>query len=111
MGELIRAVKTTIFFGQVEVDAYKLQNYRFEKRLGITGVSESLGYAKGWFHRLPKKGATQFNALLDNGFTGCQIYNREEVRALYPWSDVLRQANGLRDISGRLLPFPPSLEL
>ncbi len=73
MDELIRAVEATIQFGKAQVCAYKLQNYKFEKRLGVTGISEALGYSKEWFGRLPKQGVKQFNTLLEDGFTGCQI--------------------------------------
>lgn len=73
MGELIRAVETTILFGQVKVEAYKLQNYRLEKRLGITGVSEALGYSKQWFGSFTKRGSKRLQSLSDSGFTGSQI--------------------------------------
>jgi hypothetical protein len=73
MSDIIRAVKTDIWFGKTAVDAYKLQNYKFEKRLGVTGTSESLGYSKEWLGRLPKQGAKQLKAMEGDGFTGCQI--------------------------------------
>lgn len=60
-------------FGEVPVDAYKLQTHTFENRFGVTGVSEALGYSKEWFGRLPKRGARQFKSLQKDGFTGCQI--------------------------------------
>jgi hypothetical protein len=69
----IRAVRTIIPFGKILVDAYKLQNYKFEKRFGVTGVSTALGYSKEWFGRLPRQGVKQFNSLQADGFTGCQI--------------------------------------
>jgi len=46
MSDIIRAVETTIWFGQTSVDAYKLENYKFEKRFGVTGASEALGHSK-----------------------------------------------------------------
>ena len=73
MSDIIRAVKTDIWFGRTAVDAYKLQNYKFEKRLGVTGISESLGYSKEWLGRLPKQGTKQLKAMQGDGFTGCQI--------------------------------------
>lgn len=73
MSNLIRAIKTNILFGEVPVDAYKLQTHTFENRFGVTGVSEALGYSKEWFGRLPKRGARQFKSLQKDGFTGCQI--------------------------------------
>ena len=73
MSDLIRAIKTTIWFGQTPIDAYKLQNYSFEKRFGVTGISEALGYSKEWFGRLPKQGTKQLKSLLKDGFTGWQI--------------------------------------
>jgi len=72
MGDIIRAVEATIWFGETPVDAYKLQKHEFEKRLGVTGVSEALGYSKEWFGRLPKRGSKQFKDLQREGFTGCQ---------------------------------------
>lgn len=45
MSNLIRAVKTDVLFGTIPVDAYKLQNSAFEKRIGIGGAGESIGYA------------------------------------------------------------------
>jgi hypothetical protein len=73
MSEIIRAVQTQIFFGQTPIDAYKLQTHTFEKRFGVTGISEGLGYSKEWFGRLPKQGVKQFKSLQEEGFTGCQI--------------------------------------
>lgn len=73
MSEIIRALPSQISYGQIAIDVYKLQNYTFEKRFGVTGVSESLGYAKQWFGRLPKQGVKQFNSLQKDGFTGSQI--------------------------------------
>lgn len=73
MSEIIRAVKTDILFGQTAVDAYKLQNYSFEKRLGVTGTSEAVGYSKEWLGRLPKQGPKQLKAMQQDGYTGCQI--------------------------------------
>lgn len=73
MSEVIRAVQTQILFGPTPIDAYKLQNYTFEKRFGVTGISEGLGYSKEWFGRLPKQGVKQFKSLQTDGFTGCQI--------------------------------------
>lgn len=76
MGDIIRAVEATIWFGETPVDAYKLQKHEFEKRLGVTGVSEALGYSKEWFGRLPKRGSKQFKDLQREGFTGCQTQVR-----------------------------------
>lgn len=73
MSQIIRAIKTDISFGTEIIDAYKLENYRFEKRLGVTGVSQSLGYSKEWFGRLPKQGIKQLEAMREAGFDGCQI--------------------------------------
>lgn len=73
MSEIIRAVQTQISFRDASIDAYKLENYRFEKRFGLTGISTALGYSKEWFGRLPKQGVKQFNAMCSDGFTGCQI--------------------------------------
>lgn len=73
MSEIIRAVQTQILFGRTPIDAYKLQNYTFEKRFGVTGISTALGYSKEWFGRLPKQGIKQFKSLQADGFTGCQI--------------------------------------
>jgi hypothetical protein len=73
MSNIIRAVETTIWFGQTSVDAYKLENYKFEKRFGVTGASEALGHSKEWLGRLPKQGAKQLKAMQADGYTGCQI--------------------------------------
>lgn len=72
MSEIIRAVQTQVIFGKTAIDAYKLENYTFERRFGVTGISEVLGYSKEWFSRLPKQGIKQFNSLQKEGFTGCQ---------------------------------------
>lgn len=73
MANIIQAVETAIWFGQTSVDAYKLENYKFEKRLGISGVSGALGHSKEWLGRLPKQGSKQLNAMQRDGYTGCQI--------------------------------------
>lgn len=73
MSEIIRAIQTEIPFKNASVDAYKLENYRFEKRFGLTGISTALGYSKEWFGRLPKQGVKQLKAMCSDGFTGCQI--------------------------------------
>jgi hypothetical protein len=73
MSEIIRAIQTEIPFKNASVDAYKLENYRFEKRFGLTGISTALGYSKEWFGRLPKQGVKQLKAMYSDGFTGCQI--------------------------------------
>lgn len=70
---MMRAVRTEIPFGEKLVDAYKLQSHSFEKRLGITGVSSSLGYSKEWLGRLPKNGVNQFKAMKEEGYEGCLI--------------------------------------
>ena len=38
MSNLIRAIKTNILFGEVPVDAYKLQTHALKNRFGVTGV-------------------------------------------------------------------------
>jgi hypothetical protein len=84
MSDIIRAVQTEIWFGKTPIDAYKLQNYTFEKRFGVTGISTALGYSKEWFGRLPKQGVKQFKSLQKDGFTGCQIevrVPREDVKS------------------------------
>lgn len=73
MSELIRAIETTIWFGKTPVDAYKLQNYSFEKRLGVTGVGEALGYSRQWFSTFTKRQSKRLEALQQDGFTGSQI--------------------------------------
>lgn len=95
MSEIMRAVQTQILFGQTPIDAYKLQNYSFEKRFGVTGISEGLGYSKEWFGRLPKQGIKQFKSLQGDGFTGCQI----EVRV--PREDFSRGASIAKTVSVR----------
>lgn len=67
---MMRAVRTEIPFGAKMVDAYKLQNHHFEKRLGFAGISTSLGYKKGWLGRLHKDEPEQFKVLLEEGYTG-----------------------------------------
>jgi hypothetical protein len=73
MGDIIRAVDTTIWFGKTPVDAYKLQNHKFEKRFGATGVSEALGYSKQWFSTFTKRPSKRLEVLYREGFTGSQI--------------------------------------
>lgn len=95
MSEIIRAVQTKIRFGHTLIDAYKLQNHTFEKRFGVTGISEGLGYSKEWFGRLPKQGVKQFKSLHSDGFTGCQI----DVRV--PPEDFSRGASIAKIVSIR----------
>ena len=73
MNNIIRAVEKTILFGQTSVDAYKLENYKFEKRFGATGVSEALGYSKQWFGTFTKRPSKRLESLHQEGFTGSQI--------------------------------------
>ncbi|MEA5521379.1 hypothetical protein [Limnoraphis robusta] len=80
MSQIIRAVKTDIRLGSESVDAYKLENHRFEKRLGVTGISEALGYSKQWFHTFTNRPSKRLKVLQDEGFTGSQI----EVRVPRP---------------------------
>lgn len=66
------AVRVQIPFGQsVLIDAYELPNG--ERRLGVTGTSQSLGYSKEWFGRLPSKAPKHLKALQATGFTGCLV--------------------------------------
>lgn len=77
MDNIIRAVRVDLPCGQDKtLDLYKLQNHSFESRIGIGGASESLGYAINWLGRLPKQGAKQWNALIEEGFTGYQALVR-----------------------------------
>jgi hypothetical protein len=73
MSEIIRAVQTEILFGRTPVDAYKLQNYKFEKRFGVTGIGEALGYSKQWFGSFTKRPSRRLESLRKDGFTGSQI--------------------------------------
>lgn len=73
MSDIIRAIQTTIWFGQTPVDAYKLQNYQFEKRFGVTGVGEALGYSKQWFGTFTKRKSKRLEILQKDGFAGSQI--------------------------------------
>lgn len=95
MSDIIKAIQTNVCFGQTSIDAYKLHNYNLEKRFGVTGISEALGYSKEWFGRLPKQGAKQFKSLLADGFTGCQI----EVNV--PHEDGKRGASIAKTVSVR----------
>jgi hypothetical protein len=95
MNNIIRAVEKTILFGQTSVDAYKLENYKFEKRFGATGVSEALGYSKQWFGTFTKRPSKRLEALRREGFTGSQI----EVRV--PHQDGQRGASIAKTISIR----------
>lgn len=74
MDHIIRAVRIDLPCGNSKkIDLYKLQNNSFERRIGLEGTGESLGYAKNWLGRLPKQGKKQWNSMQDNGFTGYQI--------------------------------------
>ena len=73
MSDLIKAIRSDINFGYINLDCYKLNTHYFEKRFGVTGISTSLGYAENWFGRLPKRGVKQFKALQEDGFTAYQI--------------------------------------
>ena len=70
---MLRAIRTEISFGDKNVDAYKLQNHSFEKRLGLVGVSESLGYSNEWLGRLHKSGSNQLKSMQREGYTGCIV--------------------------------------
>jgi hypothetical protein len=76
------AVRIQIPFGQnALIDAYELPNG--ERRLGVTGASQALGYSKEWFGRLPSKAPKHLKALQATGFTGCLVeaqVKREFVR-------------------------------
>ncbi|MEO0933224.1 MAG: hypothetical protein AAFY21_05510 [Cyanobacteria bacterium J06641_2] len=95
MSDLIRAVQTTIWFGSTPVDAYKLENYTFEKRFSSTGVSEALGYSKQWFNSFTKRGSRRLESLRKEGFTGSLI------DVLVPRADGLRGASVAKTISIR----------
>lgn len=95
MGDIIRAVEATIWFGETPVDAYKLQKHEFEKRLGVTGVSEALGYSKQWFSTFTKRPSKRLEVLQREGFTGSQI----EVRV--PHKDGQRGSSIAKTISIR----------
>ncbi|MBD1878357.1 hypothetical protein [Coleofasciculus sp. FACHB-T130] len=73
MGDIIRAVQAEISFGKVSIDAYKLQNHRFEKRFGVTGVSRVFGYSDQWFGTFTKRDSKRLESLRKAGFTGSQI--------------------------------------
>lgn len=73
MSEIIRAVETTIWFGRTPVEAYKLQNYTFEKRLDAKQTGEALGYSKQWFGTFTKRSSKRLEILRAEGFTGSQI--------------------------------------
>ena len=95
MGDLIRAVQTNIWFGSIPVDAYKLENYSFEKRFGSTGISEALGYSKQWFNSFTNRRSRRLESLRKEGFTGSQI------EVLLPRADGVRGASVAKTISIR----------
>ena len=95
MSEIIRALPSQIAYGQVAIDVYKLQNRTFEKRFGVTGISNALGYADGWFGDLAKKGVRQFKSLQKDGFTGSQ------VSVSIPRTDGKRGASRAKTVSIR----------
>lgn len=66
----VRAAREFLDLGKIKLDAYQLPDG--EVRVGIAGVSQSLGHSKEWFGRLRKEGVKRWNALLTTGFTGCE---------------------------------------
>ena len=95
MDDIIRAVKTNIVFGNESLDAYKLENYLFEKRFGVTGVSRTFGYSKQWFNTFTKRASERLKALREKGFTGSQI------RVRVPRDDSKRGSSVAKTISIR----------
>lgn len=71
MADEIKAVSTDICVGKECIDAYKLQTHQFERRLGVTGISTTLGYSKEWLGRLHKQSSNQLKAMQKEGYTGC----------------------------------------
>lgn len=95
MSEIIRAVDTDIWFGNESIDAYKLQNHSFEKRLGVTGTGRVLGYSDQWFGTFTKRQSRRLESLQRDGFTGSQI----EVRV--PRKDGISGSSIAKTISLR----------
>ena len=54
--------------GGITVDGYELPNGEF--RIGITGASVALGYAKNWLGRAIERGGNTVKALQGKGFGG-----------------------------------------
>jgi hypothetical protein len=69
MEEPIRAERATVkFFDGLSVDGYRMPNGEF--RIGITGASLVLGYARNWLYRiLNGESRNQLKALQSLGFT------------------------------------------
>ena len=68
MSDVIRARRASLDLGHIQVDCYELPNG--EKRIGIGGASQALGYAKNWVYRLPSSSPKKLEGLRGNGFTG-----------------------------------------
>lgn len=71
MADEIKAISTDIRVGRERIDAYKLQTHEFERRLGVTGISTTLGYSKEWLGRLHKGASKQLISMQQEGYTGC----------------------------------------
>jgi hypothetical protein len=66
--EVIKAERQTVrFFDGLEVDGYRLPDGEF--RVGLTGASLVLGYAKNWLGRVLSRGGNAVKALRGYGFT------------------------------------------
>jgi hypothetical protein len=66
--EPIRAERATVtFFDGLQVDGYRMPDGEF--RVGITGVSEVLGYGRNWLGRVLERGGNTLKTLRGLGFT------------------------------------------
>jgi hypothetical protein len=69
--EVIRAVNCNIPLGKSVLDAYMLPNG--EKRFGISGASQALGYTERWLYNRTNRTSKWLNTLQEAGFTGAQL--------------------------------------
>lgn len=82
-------------FGKTAIDAYKLENYKFEKRFGATGVSKAFGYSDQWFSTFTRRDSNRLKSLRKDGFTGSQI----DVRVLRSGGASIAKTISVRDFN------------
>jgi hypothetical protein len=93
---IIRAERSSVeFFDGLLVDGYRMPNGEF--RVGITGVSEVLGYGREWLGRVLSRGGNTVKALRSIGFT-------EEIQKVATNSGRSPETISLRDFN-RLISY------
>jgi len=94
--EVIKAVYCKIPLGESVIDAYMLPDG--EKRVGIEGVSISLGYTERWFYNRTNRASKWLKELQGKGFNGAQK-NLDVIRRVD--GQIMRGASIAKTISIR----------